>query len=300
MQAPYFLRYWFIGVLAAASIASAPTAAQTSETNPVRTHPAAVTEQAEQRILVKLRSTAAASHAQALSLQAKPAQAGAANSTMRALAVRSNLTFRQSREITTGLHLLQVESSTGESVAATLARLRADPAVESADIDHRRYPHAIPNDPLFTGQWYEQATQPAGIDAVTAWDTTTGRSEVVIAELDTGVRYDHPDLLAASANGRLLPGYDFVSDTAVANDGDGRDADASDPGDWITSADAATAKFSGCTVENSSWHGTRVAGILGALSNNATESRASPGNRIFFPCVFSVSAAASTPTSSTR
>ena len=164
-----------------------------------------------------------------------------------------------------------MESSTGESVAATLARLRADPAVESADIDHRRYPHAIPNDPLFTGQWYEQATQPAGIDAVTAWDTTTGRSEVVIAELDTGVRYDHPDLLAASANGRLLPGYDFVSDTAVANDGDGRDADASDPGDWITSADAATAKFSGCTVENSSWHGTRVAGILGALSNNATD-----------------------------
>ena len=95
MQAPYFLRYWFIGVLAAASIASAPTAAGTSETNPVRTHPAAVTEQAEQRILVKLRSTAAATaHAQALSLQAKPAQAGAANSTMRALAVRSNLTFQ--------------------------------------------------------------------------------------------------------------------------------------------------------------------------------------------------------------
>jgi len=43
---------------------------------------------------------------------------------------------------------------------------------------------------------------------VTAWDTTTGRSDVVIAELDTGVRYDHPDLLAATANGRLLAGYD--------------------------------------------------------------------------------------------
>jgi len=44
-------------------------------------------------------------------------------------------------------------------------RLRADPDVESVDIDQRRFPHAVPNDPLFTGQWYEQATQPAGIDA---------------------------------------------------------------------------------------------------------------------------------------
>ncbi len=189
---------------------------------------------------------------------------------MQALALRANLTFRQSREITNGLHLLQVQSATGESIDATLARLRADPDVESVDIDQRRFPHAVPNDPLFTGQWYEQATQPAGIDAVTAWDTTTGRSDVVIAELDTGVRYDHPDLLAASANGRLLAGYDFVSNSTIANDGDGRDADASDPGDWITTADAATTTFSGCTVENSSWHGTRVAGILGALSNNAT------------------------------
>src|ERR1700750_800321 len=115
-----------------------------------------------------------------------------------------------------------------------------------------------------------QVTQPACIDAVTAWDTTTGRSDVVIAELDTGVRYDHPDLLMASANGKLLPGYDFVSDPTIANDGDGRDADPSDPGDFISTADAATATFSGCTVENSSWHGTRVAGILGALSNNTT------------------------------
>lgn len=152
----------------------------------------------------------------------------------------------------------------------TLARLRADPEVETAEIDQRRFAHALPDDPLFTGQWYLQSAQPSAIDAVTAWDTTTGRSDVVIAELDTGVRYDHPDLLAISASGRLLPGYDFITDATVANDGNGRDADASDPGDWVTSADAATSAFSGCTVENSSWHGTRVAGILGALSNNGS------------------------------
>jgi serine protease len=189
---------------------------------------------------------------------------------MQALAARASLTFKQSREITNGLHLLRVQQSSGESIETTLARLRADPSVESAEIDQRRFPHAVPNDPLFTGQWYEQAVQPAGIDVVTAWDTTTGRSDVVIAELDTGVRYDHPDLLAVSASGRLLPGYDFISDPTIANDGDGRDADASDPGDWVTSAEAASTAFSGCTAENSSWHGTRVAGILGALSNNST------------------------------
>jgi serine protease len=91
---------------------------------------------------------------------------------------------------------------------------------------------------------------------------------VVIADLDTGVRFDHPDLLAAANGGRLLPGYDFVSNAAVANDGDGRDPDASDPGDWIDSADTATAQFKNCKVQSSSWHGTRTAGILGALTNN--------------------------------
>jgi serine protease len=270
VQAPSAFRHCVIGILAAFSIASTHAAAGTNERNPVRTHPAVAADPAEQRVLVKLRSGAAATaHAQALQV-VRPDQANAANGTLQALALRANLTFKQSREITNGLHLLQVQSAAGESTEATLARLRADSQVESVDLDQRRFAHAVPNDPLFTGQWYEQATQPAGIDAVTAWDTTTGRSDVVIAELDTGVRYDHPDLLAATANGRLLAGYDFVTNVTVANDGDGRDADASDPGDWVTTADAATTQFSGCTVENSSWHGTRVAGILGALSNNAT------------------------------
>jgi serine protease len=271
VQASSAFRHCFIGVLTAISISSTHAAAGTNERNPVRTHPAVASDPTEQRILVKLRSSAAAAaHAQALSIQAKPS-ANLANSTMQALAARASLTFEQSREITNGLHLLRVQPSSGESIETTLARLRADTSVESAEIDQRRFPHAVPNDPFFTGQWYEQAVQPAGIDAVTAWDTTTGRSDVVIAELDTGVRYDHPDLLTVSASGRLLPGYDFISDPTIANDGDGRDADASDPGDWVTSAEAASGgTFSGCTAENSSWHGTRVAGILGALSNNST------------------------------
>jgi len=92
---------------------------------------------------------------------------------------------------------------------------------------------------------------------------------LVIAALDTGVRFDHPDLRNASAN-RLLPGYNLISEPAIANNSYGRGPDASDPGDWVSASDREQSIFSDCTVADSSWHGTRVAGILGAITNNAT------------------------------
>jgi serine protease len=184
------------------------------------------------------------------------------------------------------MHALQIEARAGESFEQQLARVRADPDVEFAVPDERRFPHAVPNDPLYNpgsvgGQWYLQNgtyvvpnntdlslnAQPSAIRAQSAWDVSVGSSDIVIAVIDTGVAYTHPDLAS-----RLLPGYDFITDVDVANDGDGRDADATDAGDWITSADdagtTAGGKFSNCGVSDSSWHGTRVSGILGALSNN--------------------------------
>ena len=184
-----------------------------------------------------------------------------------AVAGRAGLRFLDSRHIAAGVHLLRAQP--GASTAQTLARLRADPRVQYAEVDQRRYAQALPDDPLFAGQWYLQNVQPAAVDAVGAWDLTTGSDGVVIAELDTGVRFDHPDLRSATAN-RLLPGYDMIASPQTANDGDGRDADASDPGDWVSSADVKTSLFKTCTVDNSSWHGTRVAGILAAIANNAT------------------------------
>ena len=72
---------------------------------------------------------------------------------------------------------------------------------------------------------------------------------MVVADIDTGVRFDHPDLLTVAAGGKLLPGYDMIANASVGNDGDGRDADASDPGDWITAAEANNhfGFFYGCT-----------------------------------------------------
>src|SRR5258707_3775439 len=123
----------------------------------------------------------------------------------------------------------------------------------------------------------------AATDAVSAWGITQGSSGTVIADIDSGIRFDHPDLLRAGFGGRLLPGYDFVAQDLnstnsaplgtflVANDGDGWDPDPSDPGDWGDSTDLQnTIEFpsKNCSTANSSWHGTRVMGVLGALTNN--------------------------------
>jgi|APFre7841882724_1041349.scaffolds.fasta_scaffold12036_2 serine protease len=177
------------------------------------------------------------------------------------VAQRASLTLEKSRELVAGMHAMQVRTpGSGESLATTLVRLRADPAVAYAEPDYRRHILATPNDPLFQGhQWHlkNDGSTPSAIDALSAWDTTQGGDGIVIAVVDTGVRFDHPDLQRVASGGRLLDGYDFITDLAVANDGDGPDADASDPGDW-------------CQGSSSSWHGTLVSGIVGAKTHNAT------------------------------
>ncbi|MFZ9479586.1 MAG: S8 family serine peptidase [Steroidobacteraceae bacterium] len=163
-----------------------------------------------------------------------------------------------------------------DNVEAALEDLRADPAIAFAEPDRRRYAHALPNDPLFTNQWYLQSTQPSALAVSTAWDTTSGSNGIVIAVLDSGVRFDHPDLGRAAEGGRLLPGYDFVSGDSngsftTANDGNGRDADPTDPGDWVTASEASSSVFGGACdgAADSSWHGTRVSGLIGARANNS-------------------------------
>jgi serine protease len=247
-----------------------------SELNPVLRHPHGSTAKPIEAVIVKFRS---ASHS-AQGAQVRPAQDRIA-----ALTARAGVKLHAARSITDLLHVIRVQPAvTGEPIAATVERLRADPEVEYAELDQRRYPHATtPNDPLFSSeQWYLQqssAMTPSAVDAVTAWDTTTGgigttgTTGIVIADLDTGVRFEHPDLQWAGSGGRLLPGYTFISDTFVANDGDAQDTDASDPGDWVTQADSRQPECANLPTGStfpipSSWHGTRVSGLLGALSNN--------------------------------
>ena len=188
-----------------------------------------------------------------------------------AIAARRGLGLDRQRSISSRMHVVQVHSAGGGATANEMvAQLRADPQVEYAVVDQRRYIQAVaPSDPLYNEQWYLQAvsaTAPAALDATDAWSTTTGTSSVIIADIDTGIRPDHPDL----AN-KLVPGYCFISDAFVANNGTCPGPDDSDPGDWIASADISghPSECGGQSPSYSSWHGTRVAGIAGAASNNA-------------------------------
>ena len=126
----------------------------------------------------------------------------------------------------------------------------------------------LPDDPGFSQQWHLNTPDPApsGAANVTpAWDLTTGSAAVTIAVLDTGIT-QHSDLPEST----ILPGYDMVSDADTANDGDGRDADPADPGDWISAEDQSNPSFYGCGRSSSSWHGTHVTGIAAAAANNTT------------------------------
>lgn len=102
-----------------------------------------------------------------------------------------------------------------------------------------------PNDTHFDKQWhYPQINLPQ------AWDVTRGSTSVIVAVLDTGIVSAHPDF-----SGRLIPGFDMITNPATARDGDGRDTSPEDPGDLAT-------------PQGSSFHGTHVAGTIGANAND--------------------------------
>jgi serine protease len=255
------LRRWLIVWLVAAV---SPVAFAAAEYNPVTRRPPADPAPVAHRFIVKMRATGAARLQAQTTASRESIDAAAATERVKALAGRVHVTMNASRALSANLHVMKVTPSAGESEEQTLEKLRGDSDVEYAVADRRVYPHATQSsDPLEPGQWFLQATQPAAINAIGAWDTTKGSDSIVIAVVDTGVRFEHPDLA-----GRLLAGYDFISPNSAtsfkdANDGDGRDADASDPGDWVDSADNCGAP------SNSSWHGTRTSGIIGATTNNA-------------------------------
>jgi hypothetical protein len=142
-----------------------------------------------------------------------------------------------------------------------IALLRGSQSILAIESETLLYTQ-ISNDPFFSDQWHfeDPLKTPGSLGGAEYLDLGTGRGTVV-AVIDTGYT-PHPDLVQ-----NLLPGYDFVSLPSIANDGDGWDADASDPGDWVSQSEA-NGSLSGCEVSDSSWHGTHVMGIIAAASNN--------------------------------
>jgi len=232
-----------------------------TEFNPVARQPAATGNTGSLDIIVKLRADGAGAAMAKLSNGASRTDA---------LAKRTGLAMHFRREISDRLLAGNVEIGDA-SASRVLDQLRADAAVEYVSIDHRRFPHATtPSDTLFANQWYLKNTEISAVNAIGAWDVERGASGVVIAVLDTGVLYDHPDLGRADRGGKLLPGFDFVGPDHMSNDGNTRDSDPSDPGDWIDSSDKNNPVYTDCSISSSSWHGTRVAGMVGAMTNNTT------------------------------
>ncbi len=147
-----------------------------------------------------------------------------------------------------------------QEVQVLSQKLAALPEVLSAEPDIIMRHTMTPNDPYYGNQWHYFAptTTTYGINAPAAWDITTGNANVVVAVIDTGIT-NHVEF-----SGRTLPGYDFITDIFTANDGNGRDSDPSDSGDWVTRNQC----YSGSRASDSSWHGTHTAGTIGAASNN--------------------------------
>jgi serine protease len=171
------------------------------------------------------------------------------------------LALKHNRRLAVGADLVTTSRKLDQRAAnALIARLSRDPNVAYVTLDKRMKPMFTPNDTHYAGyQWhYFDAT--SGIGAPAAWDIATGTG-VVVAVLDTGI-LAHSDLDA-----NVIAGYDFIDDTDTSNDGDGRDNDPSDPGDYVA-ADFCD-PINGSPAENSSWHGTHVAGTVGAVTNNA-------------------------------
>ncbi|HKE92850.1 MAG TPA: S8 family serine peptidase [Povalibacter sp.] len=187
------------------------------------------------------------------------------------LSAASGLAIVSRKSIDSDTEVIQLpQRLSDDALTATLQQVQSDPDVMYASPDLRRHIHALTNDPLLSAQWYLADAQPSATRAETAWDITTGSPTVVVAVLDTGARFDHPDLGRVAAGGKLLDGYDFVSNPLYSNDGDARDSDPTDPGDWVDSTDRAKPGFdSDCDLSGSSWHGTRVSGLIGAMTNNA-------------------------------
>jgi serine protease len=114
--------------------------------------------------------------------------------------------------------------------------------------------------PIYGLQWHYFESI-GGMNVEGGWGQFNSTDPVVnVAVLDTGITA-HPDLL-----GNVVGGTDMISTTFVSNDGDGRDSDPSDPGDWIEQNYCG----GGVPAADSSWHGTHVSGTIAAVTNNSS------------------------------
>lgn len=138
-----------------------------------------------------------------------------------------------------------------EDAIALQADLAAKPGIELVEPIGWVTPNLVPADPYYASAQWNLKTTSAGVGMPQVWDYTRGSQGATVAVIDSGIR-PHPDL-------NVTGGYDFVSNVDHAKDGNGYDADPTDPG------------WSGAVPEDcdlSLWHGTGVAGVINAQHNS--------------------------------
>lgn len=221
------------------SLASAPISAQSlpGESGPERGQASKAAAQTD-RVLVRW------------STRLSPVTAGAPRR-LAALAARTGRQPTFVRFSGSGAAIYDLGAPLGPDAGAILAALASTEGVTSVEPDVWMTTDTLPGDPRASELWGLLGASdgsPYGIDAPGAWPKSTGAG-VVVAVIDTGL-VAHDDLA-----GQAIAGYDLIWDDTVSNDGDGRDPDASDPGDF-------------CGSQKSSWHGTHVAGTIAALTGN--------------------------------
>ena len=170
--------------------------------------------------------------------------------------VSSKLTAEQAEKYMAALSSnASVASVEPDLMRRSSARRQATSTLAKAASASKTQAAVTPNDTLYPQQWNLHDAK--GISTPEAWATTQG-SGVTVAVIDSGI-VKHPDLDA-----NVLPGYDFITEPSIARDGNGRDADPTDQGNWeeagVCAADSEASE--------SNWHGTHVAGSIAAIMNN--------------------------------
>lgn len=221
------------------------------------------------RLIVKYKESKGASQQNGL-MSAASATAGNSLAVMESRvmtnAAQSGVQLTLERSLGNRTQLYRLDDNA--NLRAAIKALSKEPDLEYVEADRLMQPLFTPNDPQYSQQWhYFGAT---GMNADEAWDSADGTGTVV-SVIDTGIRPNHPDL-----QNQLLPGYDFISNSWMANDGNGRDADPTDPGDYLRKGECTT-QFGYRDAQGrvvpyndtpASFHGSHVAGTIAAETNN--------------------------------
>lgn len=161
----------------------------------------------------------------------------------------------------TGTNLESVSNVMFGNASATIVSKAATTLVVTSPAEGSGFVPTAPTEAAYSNGTLWGLTGAFGTKSNAAWNLTQGSSNVVVAVLDTGI-VAHPDL------GAQVPGYDMIASTNISNDGNGRDADPSDPGDWCGAG------------SSSSWHGTHVAGTINAAINGVGSVGVAPNVKV--------------------